>query len=335
MVANEFGRDLPAAILMEIIQVQTEIARLGLDLFAVMNFAAERVQHLTSAAGAIVEIAEHDEMIYRAATGMAQGQLGLRLKSNGSLSGLCVETGRVLNCEDSETDARVDRDACRRVGLRSMLVAPLRHHDTVVGVLKVASPVVAHFGPQDARILELVSDLIAASMFHAVRHDPDDLYRRATQDPLTGLANRALFYDRLRQAVSLAVRRAGLVGILNLDMNGLKSINDQYGHRAGDAAIRETGQRIARISRRSDTVARLGGDEFGVILPELANGDNLLTHTARLADAIRQPFHFENMPLSLEASIGHAICPDDGTDIDVLIDRADQAMYERKRARHR
>lgn len=181
MVANEFGRDLPAAILMEIIQVQTEIARLGLDLFAVMNFAAERVQHLTSAAGAIVEIAEHDEMIYRAATGMAQGQLGLRLKSNGSLSGLCVETGRVLQYEDSETDARVDRDACRRVGLRSMLVAPLRHHDTVVGVLKVASPVVAHFGPQDAHILELVSDLIAASMFHAVRHDPDDLYRRATQ----------------------------------------------------------------------------------------------------------------------------------------------------------
>lgn len=155
------------------------------------------------------------------------------------------------------------------------------------------------------------------------------------KDPLTGLANRALFYDRLRQAVSLAVRRAGLVGILNLDMNGLKSINDQYGHRAGDAAIRETGQRIARISRRSDTVARLGGDEFGVILPELANGDNLLP--IRRASPMRSANHFISktcLPLSLEASIGHAICPDDGTDIDVLIDRADQAMYERKRAQH-
>lgn len=319
--------------LVEIIRVQTEIARLGLDLGSVMDVVAARVQALTRATGAVIELVENDDMVYRAASGLAERQLGLRLKRDGSLSGLCVKTGEILRCDDSEADARVDREACRRVGVRSMLVAPLIHQDTNIGALKVASGEVAAFGDEDIKVLELMSGLIAAAMYHAARHDPDELYHRATHDPLTGLANRALFYDRLRQCLALSARRSSHVGILNLDMDGLKAINDQFGHRAGDAAIRETADRIARISRRSDTVARLGGDEFGVVMSEVQDRENVIRHKARIAEEIGQPFRFENNVLPLRASIGFAVSPDDGTEINRLVDQADQSMYDMKRAR--
>ncbi|VVU48632.1 GAF domain-containing protein [Burkholderia anthina] len=125
------------ATLLRIIATQTEIAKLGLDLGSVMAYVTEQVPHLTGASGAVVEFAEGDDMVYRAASGSAAGMLGLRLRRSGSLSGLCVTRGELLHCTDSETDPRVDRDACRRVGLRSMLVMPLMHADTTVGVLKV------------------------------------------------------------------------------------------------------------------------------------------------------------------------------------------------------
>src|SRR6201996_5151221 len=161
-------------ILIEIIQAQTEIAKLGLDLGGVIAFVADRVQHLTDAGGAIVELAEGEDMVYRAAAGMAQHQLGLRLKRQGSMSGLCVEQGEPLQCDDSETDTRVDREACRRVGLRSMVCTPLNHNGTTVGVLKIASPLADAFNDRHVRILGLMSDLIAAAMFHAVQYETSE-----------------------------------------------------------------------------------------------------------------------------------------------------------------
>lgn len=324
---------LDPATLLEVIRTQTAIAKFGLDLGGVMAFVAERVQALTGANGAMIELAEDDDMVYRAVSGMAGGLLGLRLKRQGSLSGACVAEGRILRCDDSETDPRVDRNACRKVGLRSMVCAPLAHNDTPVGVLKIASPVPGAFSERDIRVLELMCDLIAAAMFHAVAHETSELYHRATHDALTGLANRALFYDRLRQGLELACRRSSLIGILNLDMDGLKAINDRYGHRAGDAAIRETATRIRRALRQSDTAARLGGDEFGVILYDVQNRDSAATSAERITAEIRQPFAFEDRPLSLDASVGVAVFPDDGKEMDALIEKADQSMYTIKRSR--
>jgi diguanylate cyclase (GGDEF)-like protein len=214
-----------------------------------------------------------------------------------------------------------------------MVVSPLNHNGTTVGVLKIASSVPNAFDPQHVRILTLMSDLIAAAMFHAVKYETDALYHQATHDTLTGLANRALFYDRLRQCLALARRKSGQIGILNLDMDGLKPINDQHGHRAGDAAIREIARRISRGSRESDTVARLGGDEFGVILPELTDRDSAASLAKRIAEEIRRPFQFEDRQLPLDASIGVALFPDDGTEVESLIESADQSMYAIKRTR--
>jgi diguanylate cyclase (GGDEF)-like protein len=318
---------------MEVIGLQTEIVKLGPDLGGVMNCVTEQVQRMTGAGGAILELAEGEEMVYRASTGIASSLLGLRLARASSLSGLCVQTGQVLRCDDSETDPRVDRMACRKVGLRSMVVAPLSHKETTIGVLKLASPEPGFFTCEHIGILKLVSEVIAAAMFYSAKYETDELYHQATHDVLTGLANRALFYDRLRQSLSQASRQSRLMGVLNLDMDGLKFINDHFGHRAGDAAIREMASRIKRTSRASDTVARLGGDEFGVIFTEVRDRESASQSAERIAREICQPFRFEDHPIRLEASIGMALYAEDASGLEDLLEKADQRMYQMKRAR--
>ena len=319
--------------LLGVIKTQTEIAKLGLDLGGVMSLVAQRAQVLTNAAGAVVELAEGDDMVYRAVSGIAEPQLGLRLKRSTSMSGLCVKSGQALRCDDSDDDPRVDREACRRVGLRSMIVVPLRHDDAQVGVLKVLSSAPNAFDEADIRILELMSELIAAAMYHAAKYCADELFHKATHDALTGLANRALFYDRLRHGLAQAKRNDECFAVLNLDMDDLKPINDRFGHRAGDAALKELATRLSEASRESDTVARVGGDEFGVILTRVDGRDGALRHGRRLGDSVSAPFCFEDKELKLGASVGLAFFPDDGVEISDLIEKADQAMYQDKRAR--
>lgn len=320
--------------LLEIIRTQTEIAKAGMDLGNVMALVAERTQQLTNAVGAVVEMAEGDDMVYRAASGSAASQLGLRIGREGSLSGLCVQERKILVCDDSEADERVDREACRKVGLRSMIVVPLNHLDSTVGVIKAVSPGVNAFKQTDVEVLGLLSELVAAAMFHAAQFETSELYHRATHDALTGLANRALYFDRLRQTLAQARRYAERVAVLNIDMDGLKPINDSLGHRAGDAAIREVAARLANGCRQSDTVARLGGDEFGLILSRVDSPTVVEQYCDRLADRIgKDPLEFDEHRLPLGASIGYAVFPDHGSDPDTLVHRADQAMYEVKRTR--
>jgi diguanylate cyclase (GGDEF)-like protein len=319
--------------LLEVIRTQTEIAKLGLDLGAVMTLVAERTQRLTSATGAVVELAEDGELVYRAASGVASPHLGLRLQLAMSLSGQCIEEARALSCTDSETDDRVNREACRLIGLRSMVVMPLRHHEAVVGVLKVLSDKPGAFDDGDVKILELMSEVIAAAMFHAAKYEESELFFQATHDALTGLPNRSLFYERLRHRLAEAQRGYAPFGLLNVDMDGLKPINDQLGHRAGDAAIRELATRIKDACRAADTVARVGGDEFGVILSSIDGRDGARNHVERLSEQIGQPFEFEWKSIPLGASIGLAIYPDDGEELNHLLDKADQSMYVAKRAK--
>jgi diguanylate cyclase len=116
-------------------------------------------------------------------------------------------------------------------------------------------------------------------------------------------------------------------------LDGLKHINDNFGHRAGDASIRETALRISRIPRRSDIVARLGGDEFGVLLAEISGMADLLSIIDRISQETDQPFRFEGHTIYLTASIGHARFPNDGNDVDALLEAADRSMYQMKRTR--
>jgi PAS domain S-box-containing protein len=147
-----------------VIATQHAVATAPRDLATVMNTLVERTRELTGADGAVIELAEGEWMVYRAGSGTAAPHVGVRLPIASSLTGQCVREERLLRCDDSETDPRVDRDACRRVGVRSMIVVPLRHAGRVVGVLKVSSRRAAAFGREVADMLALMSGLLAAAM---------------------------------------------------------------------------------------------------------------------------------------------------------------------------
>ena len=325
---------LPPDKLLEVIALQSDIARLGLDLGGVMTLVTERLLPLMRADGAVVELAEGEHMVYRAVAGTASRCLGLRVSRAHSLSGLCVAQGRLLRCDDAETDTRVDRAACRRVGLRSMLVMPLNHQGTVVGVVKALSGQSGHFKAADEEVLGLLAGLIAAAMFHAGQHATDDLYHRATHDALTGLANRALFMDRLRSLLAQTEREPDRGGaVLLLDMDGLKPLNDNLGHRAGDAALVELARRLSQIGRISDTVARLGGDEFALLIWPIEGAAAAQAVATRIRRALAPAWAYKGRGLRLAASLGHALFPSEGVVADALVELADQRMYADKRHR--
>lgn len=156
------------------------------------------------------------------------------------------------------------------------------------------------------------------------------LHEEATHDPLTGLANRRLFYDRLQQAIRHAHRYGGRIGILYVDLDRFKDINDRHGHHVGDAVLTEVAKRLTSCMRDSDTVARLGGDEFAVLLDGVQGREDQLSAAHKIQQALNSDRQFFGFDLDISASIGHALYPDDGNDEDALIRAADAAMYRIK-----
>lgn len=156
------------------------------------------------------------------------------------------------------------------------------------------------------------------------------LKQEASHDALTGLANRRLFYDRLQHAIRQARRYRSKVGILFLDLDGFKEINDMHGHHVGDAVLTEVARRLSKSVRESDSIARLGGDEFVVLLDKVGGREDCLSAAANIERALGEDSNFYGMPVEIRASIGHALFPDDGEDEDMLIRSADAAMYRVK-----
>jgi diguanylate cyclase (GGDEF)-like protein len=235
-----------------------------------MQLIAERSQELTRASAAVIEIAEEDEMVYEVTTGDATPYLGMRLKQEASLSGLCVAEERLLRSDDTDEDPRVDSEACRRVSAASMICVPLVHRREVVGVLRVYSAVAHNFSDDDVEALELLTDLIAAhisraSDFEMEAHD-------SRHDALTGLANRRAYQERLAVEISRANRYGHSLSLCLLDLNGFKAVNDRLGHPAGDEVLRGVARLIDQ-SRVADDAFRIGGDQFAILMPETAPGD--------------------------------------------------------------
>jgi len=152
---------------------------------------------------------------------------------------------------------------------------------------------------------------------------------QARHDALTGLANRTLFRTRIDDAVKARRRTDARAVVLVMDLDGFKEINDSLGHAAGDDLLVELSRRLKAALRSSDTVARLGGDEFGVLLPDASVPDDVLRAVHRMQAAI-DPIALQGLSLSLEASIGIALYPDDGQDVEALLQCADAAMYHAK-----
>jgi len=163
--------------------------------------------------------------------------------------------------------------------------------------------------------------------------------QRAFQDPLTGLPNRAVLLDRLRQSLARGRRRNLFGAVLFLDLDDFKRINDDLGHAAGDAVLREVASRLMATVRQEDTVARLGGDEFVILMPESGNDAVAAREGAqrlvrRIEGALAAPVDALGRCLQARASIGMATFPDDAADAEAILHHADQAMYRVKAAKH-
>jgi PAS domain S-box-containing protein len=153
-----------AAGLREIVGLQQEVSLPELTMDGLLNTLLNRLGRLVAADGAVIEFREEEEMVYRAATGTAAGLVGMRLAVEGSFSGLCARRKESLVCTDAETDPRVDRESCRRVGLRSMVVVPFSLGAEVRGVLKVYAARPAAFSEMDRQLLEILSGLLGTSL---------------------------------------------------------------------------------------------------------------------------------------------------------------------------
>jgi diguanylate cyclase (GGDEF)-like protein/PAS domain S-box-containing protein len=154
---------------------------------------------------------------------------------------------------------------------------------------------------------------------------------QALHDPLTGLPNRVLFGERIGHAIRHARRHRTQLAVLLMDLDRFKDVNESLGHPAGDQLLIEVTERIGGAIRASDTFARLGGDEFGLLLPELDGADGVRPVLDRISAALEVPITVHTLPVTVEASIGIAMYPENGEDAPLLIQHADVAMYEAKR----
>lgn len=158
----------------------------------------------------------------------------------------------------------------------------------------------------------------------------DRLVHAALYDELSKLPNRRAFFDRLTQALYRANRHKQDVCLLYIDLNGFKAVNDTYGHQAGDEVIREVGRRLQDCLRRTDTPARLGGDEFACILEDFRDRDAALAVIDKVRDTFAMPVSYEGEKHTVGGSIGVAFYPESAVESDLLIQLADEAMYQAK-----
>jgi len=156
------------------------------------------------------------------------------------------------------------------------------------------------------------------------------LFHLANHDALTGLANRNLLSDRLNHAITQTARRKGRLAVLFLDLEDFKDVNDEYGHDAGDSVLKRAAERLRACVRAGDTIARVGGDEFVLVLENIAGQGDVDHVVEKIKTGFEQPFDVNSHSIMLGISIGSALYPGDGTDMDILIRYADSSMYSDK-----
>src|SRR3954466_9289643 len=168
------------------------------------------------------------------------------------------------------------------------------------------------------------------AMATEVKEEQAKLHRQANFDALTGLPNRMMAFDRIRQEIRRASRSAERFAVYFIDLDNFKNVNDSLGHKAGDELLIEVGRRLGAALRSSDTVARLGGDEFLVIAPEITDELQVKSVAERLLAAVAEPIELFGRRLATQCSIGVAIFPESGSTVEALMVNADEAMYQAK-----
>ncbi len=172
------------------------------------------------------------------------------------------------------------------------------------------------------------------TMAEEVKHEQAKLHRQANYDPLTGLPNRMMAFDRINQEIKRARRTSHRFAVYFVDLDNFKGINDSFGHAAGDELLVSIGRRLQGALRDADTVARLGGDEFLVLVPDVSSQKLVEQIAERLLNAVSEPQELAGRKVVAHCSIGIAVYPDNGDSVETLMVNADNAMYQAKATQH-
>ncbi|MBY0270836.1 MAG: PAS domain S-box protein [Burkholderiales bacterium] len=215
-----------------------------------------------------------------------------------------------------------------RFGWRSAYAFPILIGSDVVGIMEFFGPDSRE--PDEALVQTTVSIGSQIGQFIQRKQAEDKLSFLARFDTVTNLPNRYLFTDRLGQMLAQAKRNNWSTGVLFVDLDRFKAVNDTYGHAAGDQLLREAAARMQACVRNSDTVGRLSGDEFAVMLSNLAKTEDAGMIAQKIVEALAAPFDINGNQAHISASIGIALYPSDGNEPDTLLKNADTAMYRAK-----
>jgi diguanylate cyclase (GGDEF)-like protein/PAS domain S-box-containing protein len=249
-----------------------------------------------------------------------------------SHAGAALGSGLHVIVDDWSSERRFSMPPALRVlGVRSSLAVPIAGKDRPYGVLDIHSTEPSRFTPQDVHFVQASANVLADAL---ERHSADEALRhRVLHDSLTGLPNRLSFVDSLRDALQRSLASGSPVGILFLDLDHFKLINDSIGHHAGDDLLQAVAPRLRAHLRPGDIVARFGGDEFGILVDRLTDEEEAIAIADRVAGAFSEPYSMGGAEHFVTASIGIAVARPTGqepADAELLIRDADAAMYRAK-----
>jgi diguanylate cyclase len=296
-----------------------------------LEVVLDRVQTVTNADGAAIEVAEKNVMVHRAVSGLQTDPEGTRSAGDQSLSGLCVQVGMPLVCRDTETDPRIDAELCRRSGVRSIAVAPMIRTGEPVGALRVVSSEAEHFDDADLAVPELMANLVASGLTTTSKLEREA--ERALRDPLTGLANRFIFMDRLAHHGYEARRYGRPYGLFLIGLDRFTVVNESLGQEWGDAVLRSVAQGLNNTVRGGDTLARIEGDQFAVLCGNAEQDvveDRLKGRIAGVVAEVNKDLSLDGYTLA--ASIGVAWSAGSDTTAEELL-RGARASLLRAKAR--
>ncbi|MGE5404285.1 MAG: EAL domain-containing protein, partial [Candidatus Saccharibacteria bacterium] len=237
----------------------------------------------------------------------------------------------VPNIDNLPSEAAMEKELLKRLNFQSLLAIPVKIKDDMVGILCFVSMSEVKTLRQDRQEwLKILANILTDAL--AKVDAEKEITYMAYYDALTGLPNRILFKNRLEQSIELAKRTQTLIGVVFIDLDSFKAVNDTMGHDVGDEILQQVAGRLSGCVRKHDTVCRFGGDEFLIKITNISRPQNINKIADHLMSIFTQPITVKNQEFFITASAGVAVYPADGEAADVLIKNADIAMYVSKEA---